>query len=174
MFTLCECFEGKHKAATQWVDYKLGLSFKQTEFINTEFPHTPLAGLSLCAYICGSNTHTQRHTHHGSPCILKSFCRCLSLHCVCTYLCTFFSLFSHFLPFSVSWLSIFNCRRRVDRHLQWWEKCKWTHSLMGKQMLVLQVWRRYYRQQHHFLWDDVMCANQRGVQGTIPQTFCLI
>lgn len=58
MFTLCECFEGKHKAATQWVDYKLGPSFKQTEFINTEFPHTRLAGPSLCAYICGSNTHT--------------------------------------------------------------------------------------------------------------------
>lgn len=96
MFTLCECFEGKHKAATQWVDYKLGPSFKQTEFINTEFPHTRLAGPSLCAYICGSNTH------HASPCTLKSFCQCLSLHCVCTYLCTFFSMFSHFLPFSVS------------------------------------------------------------------------
>lgn len=58
MFTWCECFEGKHKAATQWVDYKLGPGFKQTEFINTEFPHTRLAGPSLCAYICGSNTHT--------------------------------------------------------------------------------------------------------------------
>lgn len=55
VFTLCERFEGKRKAATQWVDYKLGLSFKQTEFINTEFPHTQLTGPSLLAYYCGSN-----------------------------------------------------------------------------------------------------------------------
>ena len=55
MFTLCERFEGKHKAATQWVDYKLGPSFKQTEVINKEFPHTQLTGLSLLAYYSGSN-----------------------------------------------------------------------------------------------------------------------
>lgn len=67
MFTLCERFEGKHKAATQWVDYKLGPSFKQTEFINTEFPHTQLAGPSLLAYYCGSNTD------QAYPCTLMLF-----------------------------------------------------------------------------------------------------
>ena len=75
MFTLCERFEGKHKAATQWVDYKLGLSFKQTEFINIEFPHTQLAGLSLLAYYCGSNTD------EAYPCTLD-FCVYVCV-CVC-------------------------------------------------------------------------------------------
>lgn len=55
VFTLCERFEGKHKAATQWVDYKLGPSFKHAEFINTEFPQTRVTGPSLHAYYCGSN-----------------------------------------------------------------------------------------------------------------------
>ena len=74
MFTLCERFEGKHKAATQWVDYKLGLSFKQTELINTEFPHSQLAGPSLLAYYCGSNTD------EAYPCTLMRVCVCV---CVC-------------------------------------------------------------------------------------------
>lgn len=89
MFTLCERFEGKHKAATQWVDYKLGLSFKQTEFINTEFPHTQLAGPSLLAYYCGSNTDEAYPRTLMHLCV----CVCLCVHCVCTYLHAFFSHF---------------------------------------------------------------------------------
>ncbi len=78
----------KHKAATQWVDYKLGLSFKQTEFINIEFPHTQLAGPSLRAYYCGSNTD------EAYPCTLMHLCVCLRLHWVCTYLCAFLVCFN--------------------------------------------------------------------------------
>lgn len=81
VFTLCERFEGKHKAATQWVDYKLGLSFKQTEVINTEFPHTQLAGPSLLASYCGSNTD------EAYPCTLMHLCVCACI--VFAPLCTF-------------------------------------------------------------------------------------
>ena len=80
MFTLCERFEGKHKAATQWVDYKLGLSFKQTEFINTEFPHTQLAGPSLLAYYCGSNTD------EAYPRTLMHLYVCVSVRALCLHL----------------------------------------------------------------------------------------
>lgn len=85
MFTLCERFEGKHKAATQWVDYKLGPSFKQTEVINTEFPHTQLAGPSLLAYYCGSNTD-EAHPLHLCICVcVSAFALCLHL-LVCLFL----------------------------------------------------------------------------------------
>lgn len=170
---------GKHKAATQWVDYKLGLSFKQTEFINTEFPHTPLAGLSLCAYICGSNTHTLTDTHTMAllafwslsvgawACIVFAPTCALSLVCFHTS-CPFLSADSVSLTGEERWTDICNGEKSVNEHTHWFQ----VH--MGKQMLMLQVWRWYYRKQHHFLWDDVMCANQRGIKGTIPQTFCLI
>ena len=81
VFTLCERFEGKHKAATQWVDYKLGPSFKQTEFINTEFPHTQLTGPSLLAYYCGSNTD------EAYPCTLMHLC--VPLLSLCLHLFVF-------------------------------------------------------------------------------------
>lgn len=71
---------GKHKAATQWVDYKLGPSFKQTEFINTEFPHTQLTGPSLLAYYCGSNTD------EAYPCALKRLCMCVPALALCLHL----------------------------------------------------------------------------------------
>lgn len=85
MFTLCERFEGKHKAATQWVDYKLGLSFKQTEFINTEFPHTRLAGLSLLAYYCGSNTDKAYPITLMHLCVCVRVCGCIMFAPTCVF-----------------------------------------------------------------------------------------
>lgn len=150
MFTLCECFEGKHKAATQWVDYKLGLSFKQTEFINTEFPHTPLAGLSLCAYICGSNTHTHRDTHTMAllafwslsvgawACIV--FAPTCALSLVCFHIsCPFLSADSVSLTVEEGWTDICNGEKSVNEHTHWWESkcwcCRFDADITGNSII---------------------------------------
>lgn len=69
MFTLCECFEGKHKAATQWADYKLGPSFKQTEVINIEFPPH-----STCGFQPASILLRIKHRRGSFPRTLMPFC----------------------------------------------------------------------------------------------------
>lgn len=69
MFTLCECFEGKHKAATQWVDYKLGPSFKQTEVINIEFPPHSTGGFQPASILLRI-----KHRRGSFPRTLMPFC----------------------------------------------------------------------------------------------------
>lgn len=111
MFTLCECFEGKHKAATQWVDYKLGPSFKQTEVINIEFPLHSTGGFQPASILLRI-----KHRRGSFPRTLKPFCTSVCACIVFAPTCvSFVSLLSHiqvviqFDPWISPWIT------------KWWE-----------------------------------------------------